>query len=89
MDSGQGHFVTADNQEELRSLINNYPDHGGIFSIGQTVEVEGSYFKVSKITPKKTNSAAFIKSSMGRIAGRTDAKTKKRPRSVRKRRGCR
>ena len=53
MDSGQGYFVTADNQEELKSLINDYPDHGGIFSVGQPVEAEGSFFKVSKITPKK------------------------------------
>jgi len=53
MDSGQGYFVTADNQKKLKNLINDYPDHGGIFSIGQIVEIKGSHFKVSKITPKK------------------------------------
>jgi len=26
---------------------------GGIFKVGQVVEVKGSFFKVSKITPKK------------------------------------
>ena len=53
MDSGQGYFVTADNQKKLKNLINDYPDHGGIFNIGQTLKVKGSYFKVSKITRKK------------------------------------
>jgi len=55
MDSGQGrfeHLNTIDN-EELRKLQNKYPDHGGLFTVGEILEIKGSKFKVKTIGKKE------------------------------------
>ncbi len=53
MDSGNGHFEMTDKLDELEALIEEHPNHGGVFSIGDKVELRGSKFRVCKITPKK------------------------------------
>ena len=59
MDRGDGRFekFSAENQrkllEEMHQLENKFPKHGGTFSVGQKLWINGSRFKVSKITTKK------------------------------------
>ena len=53
MDTGRGNFEQFNDPTEIEGLIKKYPNHGGVFSIGEKIEVKGSRFKVVKITPKK------------------------------------
>jgi len=53
MDSGNGNFIPGESVEKLKKLFGEYSNHGGIFSVGEVVEIKGSFFKVSKILPKK------------------------------------
>ncbi|GAF86122.1 unnamed protein product [marine sediment metagenome] len=59
MDTGRGNFVpiNAEKEKELLEKIselqNEYPSHGGVFHVGETVELKGSKFKIQKIIPKK------------------------------------
>lgn len=68
MDTGQGRFEmlnTIDN-EELDLLKKKFPNHGGLFIVGEEVKVKGSTFRVKSIKPtelrlkllKKGNEAA-------------------------------
>ena len=52
MDSGEGRFIHRDTVEELEKLATQYEKAGGIFSIGETIELKGSTFRVRKITRK-------------------------------------
>ncbi len=53
MDSGEGNFKRFEKTEELKSLQEEFQNHGGVFSVGDEIPIRGSLFKVSKITPKK------------------------------------
>jgi len=49
MDTGLGNFVPFDDMEMAKQLKEKYPQHGGIFSIGEILEIKGSRFKVQSI----------------------------------------
>lgn len=50
MDTGNGYFeMLANKKEELERLQEKYPNHGGVFREGETLEIKGSLFEVSKI----------------------------------------
>jgi uncharacterized Zn finger protein len=58
MDTGEGRFEQFDSEAELRDKLDElrrqFPRmNEQAFSIGQEVEINGSKFRVSKITPKK------------------------------------
>ena len=53
MDSGEGKFVKIEEDKSAKELKEQFPNYGGIFSIGERIEIKGSLFKIVKITPKK------------------------------------
>lgn len=36
-------------QHQIKKFKNKFPDHGGIFSVGEKIEIKGSLFEVSTI----------------------------------------
>jgi len=58
MDTGTGHFEILNGFDEesaaqrLRDMFKKYPEHGGVFTIGEIVELKGSRFKVRSIGRK-------------------------------------
>ena len=52
MDTRQGNFEMAENEAKLADLIEQYSNHGGIFTVGETVELKGSKFRVKSVNPK-------------------------------------
>lgn len=53
MDSGQGRFIEAENEERLALLKEDFPLHGGVFTKGEIVELKGSRFRIKTISPKE------------------------------------
>jgi len=53
MDTGEGRFKELKTLEELRSMQEEYPLHGGVFTKGEIVELKGSRFKIKTISPKE------------------------------------
>ena len=52
MDNGKGKFVPINDLDTaVNQLQKQYPKHGGIFSIGEIIELKGSKFKVKSIKP--------------------------------------
>ena len=51
MDTGNGEFRTFFEAEELDDLKSEFPHHGGVFKVGETVELKGSRFRVKSIKP--------------------------------------
>lgn len=57
MDTGEGRFkeFSGKNEDELAGRINNlqkeYPKHGGVFVVGEILELKGSKFRVKSIKP--------------------------------------
>ena len=57
MDTGEGKFKKffAKDENELAEKINDlqkqYPKHGGIFVVGEVLELKGSKFRVKSIKP--------------------------------------
>jgi hypothetical protein len=53
MDTGRGYFEHFKDEEELRKKMhemwNKHPKHGGVFRVGEIIEIKGSRFEVSKI----------------------------------------
>ena len=55
MDTGRGYFEVFDGKDlsevekNLDELIEAHPNHGGVFSEGEVIELKGSRFRVSKI----------------------------------------
>lgn len=53
MDTGEGHFKIFENEEELKKnmhkMLNDYPNHGGVFREGDEFEIRGSRFRVAKV----------------------------------------
>jgi hypothetical protein len=58
MDTGKGYFVDTEMKPEevtplsLQPLRHKYPDYGGVFHVGQNLELNGSKFRVLTITKK-------------------------------------
>lgn len=53
MDTGEGYMELMES-EKARKLINNNPSlETKIFHVGEEVQVKGSRFRVTRITPKK------------------------------------
>lgn len=59
MDTGEGRFeqfdASSDEEvnEKLKILQKTYTRHGGMFRVGEELEIRGSKFKIQKLTPKK------------------------------------
>ena len=54
MDSGEGRFEQMkDMEKELDDLLEQYPNHGGIFKVGEKLMIRGSRFRVKSIKPKQ------------------------------------
>ena len=52
MDTGEGYFHKIESLEkELQEAKQEFPEHGGIFSIGEELEIKGSKFRVKSIKP--------------------------------------
>ena len=51
MDDGRGNFIPMENLDNLEHLQEQHPKHGGVFSLGEIVELKGSRFKVKSINP--------------------------------------
>jgi len=63
MDTGEGRFIQGE-YNDLIAMRNKFENPGGIFKVGETIEIRGSLFKISKIIrnglklellPKATN----------------------------------
>lgn len=53
MDTGKGNFEMLD-REKLDRILETSPNLGElIFTVGEVVQVKGSFFKIVKVTPKK------------------------------------
>lgn len=52
MDTGEGHLEMLQNTKEAIEKQKQHPKHGGIFRVGEIVELKGSRFKVKSINPK-------------------------------------
>jgi len=52
MDDGQGRMRLSDSLDELEKIKTEFPKHGGIFSVGEEVNLRGSQFKVKSIKPR-------------------------------------
>ena len=57
MDTGEGRFEMFESEEELKKnmhrLFNEYPRHGGVFKVGEVLEIKGSMFRVKSVKPKE------------------------------------
>jgi len=53
MDTGEGYFEVADNIQELEEKARELVGHGGIFTVGEEVELKGSLFRVKRVKPKE------------------------------------
>ena len=52
MDTGEGRFEQLENLEkDFQRLKEEYPNHGGLFSVGEEVELKGSVFRIKSIKP--------------------------------------
>ena len=52
MDSGEGRFEPIEDfQKDIEKLIEKFPKHGGIFKVGELIEIRGSQFRVKSIKP--------------------------------------
>ena len=58
MDTGEGRFEQFDSEEEMRNKLAELRDrfprlNEFAFRVGEEVEIQGSKFKITRITPKK------------------------------------
>ena len=62
MDTGRGHFFTAEDKKALRDLVQKemgqegverLKRNDGVFVVGEELEIRGSSFRVKSITPKR------------------------------------
>lgn len=57
MDTGEGRFEQfntgdiADYYNQLHEIENKYPNHRGVFTVGEELEIRGSKFKIKDISP--------------------------------------
>lgn len=53
MDTGDGKFVELDDVTSEKEVRKKFKYPGGKFDVGEILELKSSYFRVTKITPKK------------------------------------
>jgi len=53
MDTGEGVFKLFTDDKVKKKLFEAYPDHGGVFKVGEIVELRGSKFRIKSIKPKE------------------------------------
>nr|MBC8360894.1 hypothetical protein [Candidatus Desulfatibia profunda] len=53
MDNGEGRFKMLEDleSETLKNAHRKFPNHGGVFTIGEIVTLKGSRFRVKSIKP--------------------------------------
>lgn len=51
MDTGEGRFEHFTNIKQVPDLKNKYPKAKGIFTVGEQLEIRGSFFEVKDISP--------------------------------------
>ncbi len=51
MDTGEGKFEFANDEEEKKALEQLFPNHGGWFQVDEEVELKGSRFRVKSVKP--------------------------------------
>ena len=51
MDNGMGKFERFADMSEAEKLRQTYPKSKGIFTVGEKIEIRGSLFKVTDISP--------------------------------------
>ena len=49
MDNGEGRMSFLESFPELEKLVEKYPNHGSVFSVGEIIRIKESTFRVSKI----------------------------------------
>lgn len=53
MDTGDGYFKEFKNEAELqvnmKKMLNDHKNHGGVFREGETLEIRGSRFRIALI----------------------------------------
>lgn len=50
MDTGNGNFERFDSVVQLADLRKKYPKSGGVFEVGERIEIKGSLFEVKDIS---------------------------------------
>ena len=69
MDTGRGYFEQFDAQndeemnEKLKQLQKKYTDFGGVFRIGEVLEIRGSKFKIRTLGKKEMHLRLLPKDS--------------------------
>ena len=54
MDTGKGYMEQfTDKSKELEALKQKYPNHGGVFEVGEEIEIRGSRWRVKAIGKKE------------------------------------
>lgn len=53
MDTGNGHFKMLDGIQELEERTRGMARHGGIFTVGEEIELKGSRFRIKSIKPNE------------------------------------
>ena len=51
MDTGEGRFEHFDSLEELEDLRKKHPKSKGVFTVGEELQIKGSFFRVKDISP--------------------------------------
>jgi len=65
MDTGKGTFETLLSKQRMEELEQKYPDHGGWFHVGETIEIRGSFFRIKSVKPTELRLKLLPKSKKG------------------------
>lgn len=66
MDIGNGKFEQFD-PKDLEEILEQHPQHGGVFKVGEIFELRGSRFKVQSIKPKGLRLKLLPKENIRRV----------------------
>ena len=53
MDTGDRHFEYLKDLKDLQEAQEKFPNHGGVFTVGEELELKGSLFRVKSIKPNR------------------------------------
>ena len=53
MDTGNGYFEMGNDLQELEEMAKRITNSGGIFTVGEKVELRGSLFRIKSIKPNE------------------------------------
>jgi len=59
MDTGEGRFKYLEGRDieeiekDLEKLKEEYPKHGGVFKVGEEIQIRNSIFRIKSIKPKE------------------------------------